>query len=111
VSIEPIRLPDAASVETVLAGLTPASADLDLAPALSRAFPSFSFTVAASDGPYWRDARTIINAGGVRLGDHHAWVTRELEAMDRDLITFWARHRADRDAKVLLRWDDARYLF
>ncbi|WP_158816045.1 hypothetical protein [Methylocapsa sp. S129] len=93
-SIEPSRLPDAASVETVLAELKPASADLALAPALSRAFPGFSFTVAAIDDAYWRDERTIIDGGRTRLGDHHAWVTRELEAMGGDLTAFWARHRA-----------------
>jgi hypothetical protein len=92
-SIEPIRLPDAVSVETVLAGLTPASADRDLAPALSRAFPRFSFAVAIIDDAYGRDARTVLSPDGTRLGDHGAWITRELEAMGGDLTAFWARHR------------------
>lgn len=42
----PIRLPDAATVEAVLAGLDPASADSDLAPALSAVFPGFAFSTA-----------------------------------------------------------------
>ena len=39
----PTRVPNAASLETVLAGLDPASADADLVPALARAFPGFEF--------------------------------------------------------------------
>lgn len=36
----PTRLPDAASLERVLAGLEPALADADLVPALTAAFPA-----------------------------------------------------------------------
>ena len=39
----PTRLPDAASLEAVLAGLDSAAADADLVPALARAFPGFEF--------------------------------------------------------------------
>lgn len=39
----PIRLPDAATVKAVLASLDPATADSDLAPALSTAVPGFAF--------------------------------------------------------------------
>jgi len=92
-TIEPIRLPDAAAVETVLATLAPASADRDLAAALGRAFPGFSFTVAAIDDPYWRDARTVLGADGARLGDHRAWIARELDATGGDLTAFWERRR------------------
>ena len=42
----PARLPDAASLETVLAALDPASADTDLVPALTAAFPGFAFGIA-----------------------------------------------------------------
>jgi hypothetical protein len=63
---EPIRLPDAATVAAVLAGLTPATADAELGPALTRAFPGFSFATAAIDDCYWRDTRTVVAADGMR---------------------------------------------
>jgi hypothetical protein len=49
----PVRLPDAASLEAVLTGLDPASADADLVPALARAFPVFKFRIARIDDDYW----------------------------------------------------------
>ncbi len=49
----PTRLPDATSLEAVLAGLDPASADADLVPALVRAFPEFEFRIARIDDDYW----------------------------------------------------------
>ena len=55
----PARLPDAASLETVLAGLDPASADADLIPALSAAFPGFAFGIVPVDDDYWRDNRAV----------------------------------------------------
>ena len=88
------RLPDAASVEAVLAALDPETADAELAPALSRAFPGFGFTATTIDDPYWADARTVLSPDGTRLGDHRAWVERELAEMGDDLTAFWARHRA-----------------
>lgn len=87
------RLPDAPTVEAVLAGLDPASADSDLAPALSAAFPGFAFLTAVVDDFYWRDARTVLAADGARLGDHREWVARELAASDGDLAALWDRHR------------------
>lgn len=88
------RLPDAAAVDGVLAGLDPASADAELAPTLSRTFPGFAFTTAALDDFYWRgDARTVLAADGARLSDHRAWVERELEECGGDLTAFWNRHR------------------
>ncbi|MEQ1954874.1 hypothetical protein [Mesorhizobium sp. CN2-181] len=89
----PIRLPDAATVEAVLAGLDPASADSDLAPALSAAFPGFAFSTAVVDDFYWREARTVLAADGARLGDHREWVERELVAHDGNLTAFWNRYR------------------
>lgn len=89
----PIRLPDAATAEAVLAGLDPISADSDLAPALSAAFPGFVFATAVVDDFYWRDARTILAADGARLGGHHEWVERQLAVHDGDLTAFWSRHR------------------
>ena len=56
----PTRLPDAAWLEAVLAGLDPASADADLVPALARAFPGFEFSIARIDDDYWRDTRSVI---------------------------------------------------
>ena len=91
----PIRLPDAATVEAVLKDLDPATADADLAPALSAAFPGFSFSAAAVDDFYWRgDTRTVIGADGDRISDHAAWVERELADLGGDLDAFWNRHRA-----------------
>jgi hypothetical protein len=49
----PTRLPDAASLEAVLVGLDPASADADLVPALARALPGFEFRMARIDEAYW----------------------------------------------------------
>lgn len=90
----PIRLPDAATVEAVLKDLDPASADADLAPALSAAFPGFSFSTTPVDDFYWRgDARTVIDTDGNRLGDHEEWVKRELTTLGGDLAAFWNRHR------------------
>jgi hypothetical protein len=93
-TLEPVRLPDAATVAAVLAGLTPATGDADLASTLSRAFPGFSFAIAAIDAPYWRDTRTVVAGDGTRIGDHRAWITREVAALDGDLTEFWARHRS-----------------
>ncbi|MBP0440393.1 hypothetical protein [Tianweitania sediminis] len=90
----PIRLPDAATVEAVLQSLDPASADVDLAPALSAAFPGFSFTAAPVDDFYWHSAdRTVIGAEGARLGNHETWAKRELATVGGDLTAFWNRHR------------------
>ncbi|MER9558216.1 hypothetical protein [Mesorhizobium sp. M0323] len=90
----PVRLPDAATVEAVLNGLDPASADADLAPALSTAFPGFSFSTAPVDDFYWRgDTRTVLTSDGTRLGDHHDWIKHGLAEVDGDLTAFWNRHR------------------
>lgn len=93
ISETPIRLPDAATVEAVLSGVDPGSADSDLAPALTAAFPGFAFSTAVVDDFYWRDARTVLAGDGARLGDHREWVEREMAAHDGDLTAFWNRHR------------------
>lgn len=91
---KPVRLPDPASVETVLASLQAQSADAGLAPALNKTFPGFSFSTAPVDDFYWRgDARTVLSADGTRLGDHGAWVEKELAELNGDLTAFWSRHR------------------
>jgi hypothetical protein len=56
----PTRLPDAASLEAVLAGLDSAAADADLVPALARAFPGFEFSVARIDDDSRHDSRSVI---------------------------------------------------
>ncbi|MER8472738.1 hypothetical protein NKH23_25550 [Mesorhizobium sp. M1328] len=88
-----VRLPDAASVETVLAALPPQSADAELAPALNKAFPGFAFTVATINDPYWCNPHAVVAADGTRLGDHRAWVERALADIGGDLTAFWNRHR------------------
>ena len=56
----PARLPDAASLEAVLAGLDSAAADADLVPALARAFPGFEFSIARIDDDSRHDSRSVI---------------------------------------------------
>ena len=56
----PTRLPDAASLEAVLAGLDSAAADADLVPALARALPGFEFSVARIDDDSRHDSRSVI---------------------------------------------------
>ena len=73
----PARLPDAVSLETVLAGLDPASADADLIPAFAAAFPGFEFGVARIDDDYWRDTRSVIRPEGTRLGELRPWMKVE----------------------------------
>ena len=81
----PARLPDAASLETVLAGLDPASADADLIPALTAAFPGFAFGIASIDDDYWRDTRSVLRADGARLGELRPWMTAELANENGDV--------------------------
>ncbi|MBA1142412.1 hypothetical protein [Mesorhizobium neociceri] len=90
---KPVRLPDTASVETVLAGLEPHLADVELSAALNKAFPGFVFTVATIDDPYWCNPHDVVAADGTRLGDHRAWVEHELAEVGGDLNAFWNRHR------------------
>lgn len=85
---KPVRLPDPASVETVLAGLEPQSADVELSPALNKAFPGFVFTVATIDDPYWCNPHDVVAADGTRLGDHRAWFEHELAEVGGDLNAF-----------------------
>src|ERR1700694_2701496 len=87
----PVRLPDAASLETVLAGLDPASADADLLPALAAAFPGFQFSVARIDDDYWRDTRSVIRPDGTRIGELRPWMTGELAKNDGDVDALWRR--------------------
>ncbi|RWG50420.1 MAG: hypothetical protein EOQ62_03730, partial [Mesorhizobium sp.] len=92
---KPVRLPDPASVETVLASLEAQSADAGLAPALDKSFPGFAFTVVTIDDPYWCNPHAVVAADGTRCGDYRAWVERELAELGGDLAAFWIRHRED----------------
>lgn len=89
----PVRLPDTASLETALAGLDPASADADLIPALTAAFPGFEFGIAPIDDDYWRDTRSIIRPDGSRLGELRPWMTAELAKDGGDVKAVWTRLR------------------
>jgi hypothetical protein len=70
----PVRLPDVASFETVLAGLDPALAEA-LVPALTAAFPGFEFSLAPIDDD-WPDIRSVIRPDGTRLGELRPWTHR-----------------------------------
>ena len=87
----PARLPDAASLETVLAGLDQATADTDLVPALTAAFPGFAFGVAPIDDDYWRDTRSVLRPDGTRLGELRPWMTAELAKENGDVTAVWKR--------------------
>jgi hypothetical protein len=87
----PVRLPDAASLESVLAGLDPASADADVVPALARAFPGLEFGMARIDDDYWRDTRSVIRPDGTRLGELRPWMTAELAKEHGDIDELWRR--------------------
>ena len=87
----PLRLPDAASIEAVVADLDPASADDDLVPALARAFPGFEFSMALIDDHYWRDTRSVIRPDGTCLGEMRPWMTAELIKEGDDVEAPWRR--------------------
>jgi hypothetical protein len=87
----PARLPDAASLETVLAGLDPASADADLVPALAAAFPGFAFGLAPIDDDYWRNTRWVLRPDGTRLGELRPWMTAEIAKDGGDIKAVWSR--------------------
>ena len=89
----PIRLPDVASLETVLSWLDSAAADALLLPALARAFPGFEFSVARIDDDYWRDTRSVMRPDGTRLGELRPWMTAELAKENGDFRAVWERQK------------------
>ncbi|MGY3613974.1 hypothetical protein ACVJGD_000170 [Bradyrhizobium sp. USDA 10063] len=95
----PLRLPDAASIEAVLAGLDPASVDADLIPALVAAFPRFDFSLARVDDGYWRDTRSVIRPDGTRVGELRQWMTAELAKDGGDIKALWTRLK-DTDLQI-----------
>jgi hypothetical protein len=95
----PVRLPDAASLEAVLAGLDAANADANLVPALAAAFPGFDFSLAQVDDDYWRDTRAVIRPDGSRIGELRPWRTAELAKDGGDIKATWARLK-DTDLQI-----------
>ncbi|MBD3849583.1 hypothetical protein IED13_28125 [Bosea sp. SSUT16] len=90
-TLPPLRLPDKASLEAILATLPSASADADLVPTLSAAFPGFDFSVARIDDDYWRDTRSVIRPDGTRVGELRPWLTAELAKDGGDVKAVWSR--------------------
>lgn len=92
----PTRLPDAVSLEAVLAGLDPASVNADLVPALVCVLPGFEFRIASVDDDSWLGWVFLMTRG------------HSVEAETGRAI---AARLPDRDARVLLRWADKPYGF
>jgi hypothetical protein len=99
----PTRRPDTASLEAVLAGLDPDSADADLVPALVRAFPEFEFRIARIDDDYglgWVFPMTRGHSVEAEIGQAIAAGLREQRVrLPHD------------DARALLRWVNEPYGF
>jgi hypothetical protein len=100
---QPYPLSNAVSLEAALAGLDPASADADLAPALARAFRGFEFRVARIDDDYWLGWVFLMSRG------------HSVEAEIGQAITARLREQRVRlphdDASALLRWANEPYGF
>lgn len=87
----PTRLPDAASVETVLSRLPSGADEATLAAALTDAFPGFSFSAASVDDQYWRDTRSVLASDGTRIAEYRPWMQAELAKDNGDIATVWRR--------------------
>lgn len=87
----PTRLPDAASVETVLSRLPSGADEAILAAALTDAFPGFSFSAASVDDQYWRDTRSVLASDGTRIAEYRPWMQAELAKDNGDIATVWRR--------------------
>jgi hypothetical protein len=94
---QPDPLPDAVSLDA-LAGLDPASAEADLAPALARVFPGFEFRIARIDDDYWLGWVFLMTRG-------HSVEAEIGQAIAAELREQRVRQLHD-DARVLLRWAD-----
>lgn len=95
----PVRLPDAASLEALLAKLPADSADADLVPALAAVFPGFDFSMVRVDDDYWRDTRSIIRPDGTRVSELRPWMTAEIAKDAGDVKATWARLK-DSDLQI-----------
>lgn len=93
-SVSPIRIPDAASLEAVLARLDPVSADADIVPVLGTSYPGFAFSLAHVDDDYWRNSRSVLRSDGTNLGELRPWMTAELAKDNGDLAALWRRLKA-----------------
>lgn len=89
--VTPTRIPDSVSIEAVLTRLDPATADAELVPALTAAFPGFDFCFVRIDDEYWRDIRAVMRPDGTRIGELRPWMTAELTKDAGDVKTVWAR--------------------
>jgi hypothetical protein len=87
----PVRLPDVASIEAVLARLDPASVDADIIPALAAVFPGFDFSLGLVDDHYRRDSRSVIRPDGTRVGELREWMTGELAKDGGNIKALWSR--------------------
>ena len=87
----PVRLPDAASVETVLSRLPSGADEATLAVALTDAFPGFSFSAANINDQYWRDSRSVLAADGTRVAEYRPWMEAELAKDNGDIASVWRR--------------------
>ena len=89
----PVRLPDPASIEAVLARLPAGADEAALAAALTEAFPGFPFSTADTDDQYWRDTRSVIAADGTRIAEYRPWMEAELAKDNGDIGAVWTRLR------------------
>ncbi|QHP66091.1 hypothetical protein EI171_00695 (plasmid) [Bradyrhizobium sp. LCT2] len=89
----PVRLPDPASIETVLARLPTGADEAALAAGLTEAFPGFPFSTANVDDQYWRDTRSVIAADGTRIAEYRPWIEAELAKDNGDIGAVWTRLR------------------
>lgn len=85
----PMRLPDPASIEAVLARLPTGSDEAALAAALTEAFPGFPFSTSGIDEQYWRDTRSVVAADGTRIAEYRPWMEAELAKDNGDIGALW----------------------
>lgn len=89
----PVRLPDAATIEAILARLPSGADKAELAAALTEAFPGFPISAAGIDDQYWRDTRSVLAADGTRIADFRPWMEAELAKDNDDIGALWTRLR------------------
>ena len=89
----PMRLPDPASIEAVLARLPAGADEAALAAALTEAFPGFPFSTSGIDEQYWRDTRSVVAADGTRIAEYRPWMEAELAKDNGDIGALWTRLR------------------
>ncbi|MBK3666415.1 hypothetical protein JJE66_35030 [Bradyrhizobium diazoefficiens] len=89
----PVRLPDPATIETVLTRLPTGADEAALAAALTEAFPGFPFSTANIGDQYWRDTRSVLAADGTRIAEYRPWMEAELAKDNDDIGALWTRLR------------------